>query len=86
MLLQVSPVLEEGAESRAVFLPGKGPWYSARTGEPVKPDAGGALTVPVTMDSVPSYLRGGHIMPLRVRPCPERRSVQRCRESATPGR
>lgn len=69
--LQVSPVLEAGAESRAVYLPGKGPWYSAKTGERVKPDASGALTVPVTMDSVPSFLRGGHIMPLRVRTGPQ---------------
>jgi len=32
----------------------------------MKPDKSGALKVPVTMDDVPSYLRGGYILPLRV--------------------
>ena len=46
---------------------GAGPWYDAQSGALVKPDRQGALKLPVTMDDVPSYLRGGHILPLRVR-------------------
>ncbi|CAL8467821.1 g7359 [Coccomyxa elongata] len=65
--LLVAPVLDAGAESRAVYLPGTGPWYSAKTGEVATPDSSGALSVPVTMDDVPSFLRGGHILPLRER-------------------
>lgn len=53
-----------------MYLPGTGLWYSAKTGEVAKPDSSGALSVPVTMDDVPSFLRGGHIMPLRVRAHP----------------
>ena len=59
-------MLETGAQERAMYLPGAGPWYDSQTGALVKPDKSGALTVPVTMDDVPSYLRGGHILPLRV--------------------
>ena len=66
-LLQAAPVLHEGAQERAVYLPGAGPWYDAQSGALVKPDKQGALKLPVTMDDVPSYLRGGHILPLRVR-------------------
>ena len=68
ILVQAAPVLEAGAQSRAVYLPGAGLWYDAQTGALVKPDKAGALSVPVTMDDVPSYLRGGHIIPLRVSP------------------
>ena len=69
-MVQAAPVLEAGAQSRAVYLPGGGPWYDSQTGALVKPDKAGDLTVPVTMDDVPSYLRGGHILPLRVRARP----------------
>ena len=62
-------MLESGAMSRAVYLPGSGPWYNSQTGALVKPDVSDRLHVPVTMDDVPSYLRGGYILPLRVR-CP----------------
>ena len=62
-------MLEAGAQTRAVYLPGAGPWYDSQTGALVKPDKAGALNVPVTMDDVPSFLRGGHILPLRVWVC-----------------
>lgn len=58
--------MERGAVKREVYLPGKGPWYDAKTGQLAKPDAAGALTLPVDMDSVPAYLRGGYILPLKV--------------------
>ena len=59
-------MLEAGAQSRSVYLPGAGPWYNSQSGALMKPDKSGALKVPVTMDDVPSYLRGGYILPLRV--------------------
>ena len=59
-------MLEAGAQSRLVHLPGAGPWYDSQSGAVVKPDKSGALKVPVTMDDVPSFLRGGYILPLRV--------------------
>ena len=68
-------MLESGAMSRAVYLPGSGPWYNSQTGALVKPDASGRLNVPMTMDDVPSYLRGGYILPLRVH-CPPMLSTQ----------
>ena len=55
-ILQAAPVLQEGAQERAVYLPGAGPWYDSQSGALVKPDKQGALKV-----------RGGHIIPLRVR-------------------
>lgn len=68
-------MLESGAVSRAVYLPGSGPWYDSQTGALVKPDRSGGLNVPVTMDDVPSYLRGGYILPLKVC-CPPTLSTQ----------
>jgi hypothetical protein len=65
---QVAPVLEQAATTRTVFLPGAGPWYDARTSALVRTDETGSLTLQVDMDSVPSFLRGGHIMPVRVLP------------------
>lgn len=66
LAMQVSPVLEQGATTRTVFLPGQGLWYDANTGIPVRADESGVLTMPVDMDTVPSFLRGGCILPLRV--------------------
>jgi alpha-glucosidase (family GH31 glycosyl hydrolase) len=58
--------MEAGAQEREVYLPGKGPWYSAKTGEVATPDMMGKFSVPVNMDTVPSFLRGGHILALKV--------------------
>ena len=64
--VQAAPVLEQGAVSRAVHLPGPGPWYDSQSGALMKPNKSGALKLPVTMDNVPSFLRGGYILPFRV--------------------
>lgn len=58
--------MEQAAATRTVYLPGAGPWYDARTGALVKTDETGTLTMQVDMDSVPAFLRGGHIVPVRV--------------------
>lgn len=67
--LLVAPVLGEGAQERNVTLPADAQWFDAFTGALVT--SGGRtpykFNVPVTMESVPSYLRGGQIVPTRER-------------------
>jgi len=54
--LLVAPVLHEGATQRDIYLPA-GDWYDYWTGERV---AGGqTIHAPVTLDSIPMYVRGG---------------------------
>jgi alpha-glucosidase len=54
--LLAAPVLREGVVSREVYLPA-GEWFDFWTGAPV---AGGrAFRVPVTIDSLPIYVRAG---------------------------
>lgn len=54
--LLVAPVLSEEATGRDVYLP-KGDWFNYWTG---KQYAGGAgIHVPVTIDSIPMFVRGG---------------------------
>lgn len=65
------PVLEQGAASVRVDLPAGVPWFDYWTGRVV--DGGASFDLPVTMDSVPLYLRGGSIVPRRDR---ARRSTQ----------
>ncbi|KAK9816687.1 hypothetical protein WJX72_003707 [[Myrmecia] bisecta] len=61
----VAPVMEPGAQTREVYLPAGSRWYDAITGEEAK---AGRSTLDVTMDSVPVYYRGGHIVARKERP------------------
>jgi alpha-glucosidase len=54
--LLVAPVLWEGATERAVYLP-KGDWYDYWTGR--RYAGGDTIHVPVTLDSLPLFVRGG---------------------------
>ncbi|HTR43954.1 MAG TPA: glycoside hydrolase family 31 protein [Pseudomonadales bacterium] len=54
--LLVAPVLWEGAETRHVYLP-PGDWYDYWTGK--KYAGNTTIHVPVTIDSIPMYVRGG---------------------------
>lgn len=54
--LLVAPVLWEGATSRRVYLPA-GDWFDYWTGQHYT--GGEAFDVPVTLDSIPMYVRGG---------------------------
>ncbi|HEX7136400.1 MAG TPA: glycoside hydrolase family 31 protein [Vicinamibacterales bacterium] len=54
--LLVAPVLEEGARSRGVYLPA-GEWYDFWSGAKVTGPKG--IDVPVTMASIPIFVRGG---------------------------
>ena len=67
--LLVAPVLQQGAEAVDVFLPGKGLWYDAATGVAIDSSlpANRKFSLPVTMDSVPSYQRGGTMLSLKER-------------------
>ena len=59
--LLVAPVVQEGATSRSVYLPGQQPWYDFWTGEPV---AGGqTIDAPPPLDRIPVYARAGSIVP-----------------------
>lgn len=56
------PVTKENAETHEVPLPAASNWYAYPSGT-----AAVAGTIPVTIDSIPVYLRGGHIIPTRLR-------------------
>ncbi|KEG12162.1 glucosidase [Trypanosoma grayi] len=62
--LLVSPVLERGAKEKVVTVPAGAVWYSYTTGEVVPP---GPLHMAVDMDTIPLFLRGGHIIPAKLR-------------------
>jgi alpha-glucosidase len=54
--LLVAPVLWEGATEREIYLP-KCDWYDYWTGR--RYQGGGVIHVPVTLDSLPLFVRGG---------------------------
>ena len=59
--LMVAPILQPGATSRPVYLPG-GKWYRFET---ATPSAGGqTITVAAALDQIPIYVRAGTILPL----------------------
>eukprot|EP00898_Chlorokybus_atmophyticus_P004984 jgi/Chlat1/5487/Chrsp36S05435 len=63
--LLIRPVLDAGATSVEVYLPGQQPWYDIVSGRKISP---GRISVPVTMSSTPAYQRGGSIIPRQERP------------------
>lgn len=60
--LLARPVTQENAADALVPLPASAAWYEYPSGRPSV-----AGTIPVTMDTIPAYLRGGYIMPTRQR-------------------
>ncbi|KAK2945040.1 putative Neutral alpha-glucosidase AB [Blattamonas nauphoetae] len=69
--LLVAPVTQPGIDSMIVALPLKSHagapqlWYNYTSGTVVHPDENSqTLTVPLTMDSIPVFQRGGTIIPL----------------------
>ena len=54
--LLVAPVLWQGVEKRGVYLPA-GDWFDYWTGEHYT--GGATINVPVTIDSIPMFVRGG---------------------------
>lgn len=67
--LMVAPVLIKGQESRNVTFPAKTAWYRADTGELAAPASDKIVKqdLPVTLDSVPAFFRGGSIIATRQR-------------------
>ncbi|HET9979360.1 MAG TPA: glycoside hydrolase family 31 protein [Ktedonobacterales bacterium] len=59
--LLVAPVLEEGATSRTIALP-PGEWFTWDSAESHTGDQ--RLTIPVTLESLPLYVRAGTVLPL----------------------
>jgi alpha-glucosidase len=59
--LLVAPVLDEGVASREVLLP-PGEWFTLESGALQTGDQ--RLTIPVTLDTLPLYVRAGTILPL----------------------
>src|SRR5258708_34293089 len=57
--LLVAPVLHEGQIERGVYLP-KGDWFDYWTGQ--KFIGGKAIQLPVTLDSIPIFVRGGRFI------------------------
>lgn len=57
----VAPVVEQGAASRALYLP-HGNWYDFWTGERV--EGGHEIRRPVDLETTPLYVRAGAILPL----------------------
>jgi alpha-D-xyloside xylohydrolase len=60
--LLVAPVVQEGATSRSVYLPGQQPWYDFWTGK--RFDGGNAVEAEAPIDRIPVYARAGAIVPL----------------------
>ncbi|HMK97567.1 MAG TPA: glycoside hydrolase family 31 protein, partial [Acidimicrobiales bacterium] len=61
--LLVAPVLEQGARSRAVYLPAGARWADAWTGEAV-PD-GTTIVAEAPLDRLPLFLRDGALLPVQ---------------------
>ncbi|MCO5584511.1 hypothetical protein L7F22_038439 [Adiantum nelumboides] len=64
--LLIHGVYTEGATSESVYLPSQGPWYELKTGTAFL--GGDYVKIPVTMNAIPVFQRGGTIIPRRERP------------------
>ncbi|KAG1472197.1 hypothetical protein G6F56_001684 [Rhizopus delemar] len=61
----VKPVTEEGAESTDVYFPTNESWYDTKTYQLVTQT--GLQTIEAPLNTIPTYYRGGHIVPRRER-------------------
>jgi alpha-D-xyloside xylohydrolase len=60
--LLVSPVLEKGATTRAVYLPGHSPWYDFWSG--ARMAGGQTVSANAGIATIPVFARAGSILPL----------------------
>lgn len=66
--LMVKPVTDAGAGSVNLYLPGNSGWYDFYNLAAVAvPSAGRTLTVPAPLDKIPVFVRGGSILPRKMR-------------------
>jgi mannosyl-oligosaccharide alpha-1,3-glucosidase len=61
--LLACPVVRSEVKTADVCLPRSVPWYEYPSGR--KAAQAGVFKIPVTMDSIPMYLRGGHVLPTK---------------------
>ena len=61
--LLVANVLEKGADYREVYLPAGTAWYAVEESF-ARYEGGQTIRVPVTMDSIPRFVRSGTILPM----------------------
>ncbi len=59
--LLVAPVLQEGATSRAVYLPAGADWFDSTTD--TRHAGGGVVTVDAPLSTIPVFVRAGAIIP-----------------------
>ena len=68
--LMVCPVVEQGAQARKLYLPPEARWFDItdffQAGKWGQVAALSEVTIPVTLATLPLYLRGGHILPLQL--------------------
>ena len=64
--LLISPVLEEGAVERQLYLPPHSRWYHIWNSDPREVETTGHVTVSAPLDTIPLHVRGGHIIPGQV--------------------
>jgi len=60
--LLVSPVVLKGASEKEIYFPKSANWYDFYTDEKYK--AGATVKVPVTLDHIPVFVRGGAFIPM----------------------
>lgn len=65
--LLVKPVTTQGQQEITVYLPKTSNWYNYMTRRAVQPDQNGYLTIPTDLGTIPVFIRGGSIIPLRLR-------------------
>ncbi|MFW6371509.1 MAG: TIM-barrel domain-containing protein [Bacteroidota bacterium] len=60
--MMICPVVEEKASSREVYLPEGTQWFDFWTGEKI--EGGQTITVPVSIDKIPIFVKAGTILPM----------------------
>ena len=58
----VSPITDPGVKEHDVYFPSNSNWYDFYTDEKIK--GGQYKTISLTMESIPTYVRGGAIIPM----------------------
>jgi alpha 1,3-glucosidase len=66
--LLITPVLRQGATKHAMFLPGKGLWYDLFSDQVYDGAKKDRVSYHINMQSIPVSVRGGSIIPRRMRP------------------
>ncbi|OUM57717.1 glycoside hydrolase family 31 protein [Piromyces sp. E2] len=65
--LLVKPITDKDQKEITVYLPTVSNWYNYMTKEAVKPDNNGNLTMKTDLRTIPVFIRGGSIIPQRLR-------------------